>query len=32
MEFDSNNCVVGSMVLDEIMGMEESKVLRQRLS
>lgn len=32
MEFDSNNCVVGWMVLDKIMRMEESKVLRQRLS
>lgn len=32
MELDSNNCVVGLMVLDKIMRMEESKVLRQCLS
>lgn len=32
MEFDSNNCVVGLMVLHKIMRMEESKVLRQCLS
>lgn len=32
MGFDSDSCVVGLMVLDKTMGMEESKVLRQRLS
>lgn len=31
-ELDSNNCVVGLVVLDKIMRMEESKVLRQCLS
>lgn len=32
MELDSDNCVVGLMVLDKIMSMEESKVLTQCLS
>ena len=32
MQLDSNNCVVGLMLLDKILRMEERKVLRQRLS